>query len=289
MFGRPPRILAERDRTLGLLLDTAPQGVALVDAPGTIVTANRALEALFGWEPGTVVGQSIEQLVPPSLRSAHRAHRTRYLDTSGARTVRGLQGYRSDGTIFPVEISLNHVETDAGRHTLAFVTDITDRVRADTAARDSQRRLQLALEAADGAAWSLDTGTSRIEADERHRQCLGIGADEPLSLDRFLAHVHADDRPRVRAAVEAATQPGGPTDWNLEHRLVSSDGRTLWCHNVARAERDAAGRCLRIAGTSLNVTARTPTPCTKYSGDRSSPSSPARPTNGPRSCARPLR
>ena len=43
----------ERDRDLQLLLETATQGIVLVDAQATIVTANRALEAMFGWAPGS--------------------------------------------------------------------------------------------------------------------------------------------------------------------------------------------------------------------------------------------
>ena len=42
----------ERDRELQLLLETATQGIVSVDAQATIVTANRALEAMFGWAPG---------------------------------------------------------------------------------------------------------------------------------------------------------------------------------------------------------------------------------------------
>ena len=54
----------EHTRELRLLLETAAQGIASVDARGLIVTANRALETMFGWQPGELIGQSIEQLVP---------------------------------------------------------------------------------------------------------------------------------------------------------------------------------------------------------------------------------
>src|SRR5262249_18502056 len=53
----------ERDRELHLLLENAAQGIVSVDEQGTIVTANRAFEAMFGWGPGELVGQSIERLV----------------------------------------------------------------------------------------------------------------------------------------------------------------------------------------------------------------------------------
>src|SRR5262249_10650152 len=68
----------ERDRELPLLLETGTQAIVSVDAEGHIVTANRALEAMFGWAAGELVGQSIERLVPSSARDVHRRHRTEY-------------------------------------------------------------------------------------------------------------------------------------------------------------------------------------------------------------------
>ena len=77
----------ERDRELQLLLETATQGIVSVDAQATIVTANRALEAMFGWAPGELIGQSIERLVPPSVRDAHVQHRTGYFAAPGPRPM----------------------------------------------------------------------------------------------------------------------------------------------------------------------------------------------------------
>ena len=123
----------ERDRELRLLLETATQGIVSVDAQARIVTANRALEAMFGWAPGELVGQSIERLVPSSLRDAHVQHRVGYFAAPRSRLMGGdleLLGQRKDGSTFPLEVSLNHVATSGGGHAFAFVTDITDRKRA---------------------------------------------------------------------------------------------------------------------------------------------------------------
>src|SRR5262249_17820804 len=103
----------ERDRTLRLLLETAPQGILSTDARGVIVTANHALEKMFGWGAGELIGQSVEQLVPPALQHRHVAHRTAYFGEPQARLVAGLElaGLRKDGSTFPIELTLNHVAT----------------------------------------------------------------------------------------------------------------------------------------------------------------------------------
>jgi len=130
------RRFEEHDRELRLLLETAAQGIVSVDAHGVIVTANRALETMFGWAPGALVGQTIEQLLPPAAREAHLHHRSIYFLAPRARSMgKGLDllGKRKDGSTFPIEVSLSHVGTAGGGRAIAFVTDITERQQAAAA------------------------------------------------------------------------------------------------------------------------------------------------------------
>jgi PAS domain S-box-containing protein len=123
----------EHDRALRTLLETATQGIVSVDAQGVIVTANRALEAMFGWAAGELIGRPIEQLLPSSFRDAHVRHRIGYFDAPRARLMGGgldLVGKRKNGSTFPIEVSLNHVPMPGDGRAFAFVTDITDRRRA---------------------------------------------------------------------------------------------------------------------------------------------------------------
>ena len=135
----------ERDRELRLLLETAAQGIVSVDARGLIVTANRAMELMFGWEKGELIGQSIERLVPASARDAHARHRVEYFAAPYPRTMGhdlDLVGQRKDGSAFPIEVNLNHVPTRAGGRAIAFVTDISARKRAESALRERTLELQ---------------------------------------------------------------------------------------------------------------------------------------------------
>jgi len=130
---------AERDqahhRELHVLLETATQGIVSVDANGTIVTANRALEMMFGWPVGELIGQRIERLLPMALRERHQQDRSAYFAAPHPRPMGGgllLVGERKDGSTFPVEVSLNHVGTRGGGRAYAFVSDITERQERTT-------------------------------------------------------------------------------------------------------------------------------------------------------------
>jgi PAS domain S-box-containing protein len=136
----------ERDRELRLLLETATQGIVSVDARGLIVTANHAMEMMFGWEKGELIGQSIERLLPSSLRGAHATHRTAYFAAPSPRVMgrnMDLVGQRKDGSTFPIEVNLNHVATRGGGRAIAFVTDISAWKRAETTLHERTVELQL--------------------------------------------------------------------------------------------------------------------------------------------------
>ncbi len=148
----------EHDRELRLLLETATQGIISVDAHGTIVMANRALETMFGWAPGTLVGQSLERLVPSLIRDRHVQRRHEYFAAPRARPMgRGLHliGERQDGSTFPIEVSLNHVPTAGGGRAIAFVADITERQLAESALQERTAELEYRTMQLSQMAWDL--------------------------------------------------------------------------------------------------------------------------------------
>jgi len=129
----------ERDRELQMLLETAAQGIVSVDARGVIVTANRAMGQMFGWDKGELIGQLIERLLPWPLRDVHtRAPYPRLIGRD-----HDLVGQRKDGSTFPIEVNSNHVATHAGGRAIAFVTDISARKRAENALHERTLELQL--------------------------------------------------------------------------------------------------------------------------------------------------
>jgi PAS domain S-box-containing protein len=173
----------KRDQQLRLLLETAEQGIVLVDAKGFILTANRALEAMFGWGPGELVGQPIERLLPASLREAHVRHRTSYFRAPRPRPMGAdidLVGERKDGTRFPIEVSLNHVATPDGGQAIAFVADITDRRRV--AAALHERTVELERRTAQLSQLASDLTLAEQRAREQLAKTLHDGLQQTLVL-----------------------------------------------------------------------------------------------------------
>jgi PAS domain S-box-containing protein len=123
---------------LASAFQAAPNGFIVIDGDGTIVATNRALDAMFGHAPGTLIGQRIEALLPEPVRASHVAHRDGFFARSETRPMGGgrvLYGRRADGHEFPVEIGLNPLPTAQGLRVLAAVVDISDRMALEWAFR----------------------------------------------------------------------------------------------------------------------------------------------------------
>lgn len=130
------------------LVDAAPDGVLVVDADGQVVLANRQAVTLFGYEGGTrgLVGCSVDDLLPDSLRRSHETHRDAYGKRPRRREMgSGLElvARRFDGTEVPVEISLSPLELGGSLHVIAAVRDVTVRRAEQSRLGETQQRLAM--------------------------------------------------------------------------------------------------------------------------------------------------
>jgi len=122
------------------IIESAPDGMIVVDDDGIIALCNPRAEVLFGYSNGELVGLSVDQLVPVAVRGGHAANRTRFAGERRIGTMGGsldLYGLRKDGSEFPIEVGLSRLPELAGRGacSCAVVRDITGRKDAEIEVR----------------------------------------------------------------------------------------------------------------------------------------------------------
>ena len=127
-------------------VESAPMAMVMIDRSGRIVLVNTETERLFGYTRDDLIGETVEALVPEQFRGQHPGHRTGFFAHSEARRMgagRDLYAQRKDGSIFPVEIGLNPVETDDGLFVLSAITDITERKNLEEAREQIYAQLEV--------------------------------------------------------------------------------------------------------------------------------------------------
>jgi two-component system CheB/CheR fusion protein len=139
----------------------------------------------------------------------------------------------------------------------ACLDRVAQRARAEEAQANeslARARLEIALQTAGMATWQFDPRTRAIACSDELGPMLGHPRGyAPPTIDAWLACIHADDRPRVVAAWQAAFAGGG--DYRMQYRFHGADGTTRWIDSSARVLRDADGRPATVIGTAREVTA----------------------------------
>jgi PAS domain S-box-containing protein len=123
--------------------------------------------------------------------------------------------------------------------------------------RESEERLRLAVENAEVGFWDVDIVNDRLIWPARTKAMFGISADTPVTMADFYNGLHPDDRAATTAAYLAAADPAVRALYDVEYRTIGKeDGVERWVAAKGRGVFDTSGRCLRVAGTALEVTAR---------------------------------
>jgi PAS domain S-box-containing protein len=262
---RPPRTTHRRaaeSRAIERLLDELVEGTWEWDISRRSVRHNTTWCRMLG--------------VGPEFREHPLAAHWRFIHPDDAEGVRAafaaaLRGegrlrheyrmVRADGTLLWVVDRGAVTERGPDGRALRMVGSLLD-VTAERERLDEQQqaaqRLRLALKAGDFGLWDWDYASGGLVVDERWKLMLGIGADETVTtIDVWAARVHPDDLAKLEAVVRDVIEPPQGTDFAVEVRARHADGRWVWILDQGLvAQRDAAGRPLRVIGTHKDVTRR---------------------------------
>ncbi|MDX2202263.1 MAG: PAS domain S-box protein [Hyphomicrobiaceae bacterium] len=125
-------------------LQTAVGAIIIIDDRGIIQSANPAVANVFGFEPGELLGESVNVLMPEPYRSRHDGYLKHHLDTGEKRIIgigREVTGRRKNGALFPIHLAVSSFEADGRRFFTGVVHDLSRQ------AAQPQLREQMLLQA----------------------------------------------------------------------------------------------------------------------------------------------
>jgi two-component system sensor kinase FixL len=121
------------------VIDSAVDGIVVIDQGGRVEAFNPAAERLFGYAEQEVLGQNVTMLMPSPYREEHDGYLRRYLTTGTPRIIgigREVSGKRKDGTLFPVHLSVGQFTLGGERKFTGILHDLTARAQMEEQLRD---------------------------------------------------------------------------------------------------------------------------------------------------------
>jgi PAS domain S-box-containing protein len=135
--------LRESANRLKAVVETAVDGVILIDMQGIVLMFNPACERLFGYRTDEVVGKNVRMLMPAPYRGEHDRYIANYLHTGDAKIIgigREVVGQRKDGTTFPMDLSVGEAKQEEGGSIfVGIIHDLTSRKRTEEQLAQAQK------------------------------------------------------------------------------------------------------------------------------------------------------
>jgi two-component system sensor kinase FixL len=191
-----------REAHLQSILDTVPDAMIVIDEKGIVQSFSTAATRLFGYAPSDVLDRNIKMLMPSPYREGHDGYLDRYLRTGERRIIgigRVVVGERSDGSTFPMELSVGEMRSSNRRYFTGFIRDLTERQESDARLQELQTEL---------------IHISRLTAMGEMAAALAHELNQPLSAiasymkgsRRLLERPSEKDIEQVRGAMEKAAE-----------------------------------------------------------------------------------
>jgi PAS domain S-box-containing protein len=251
---RDARVASERQ--LRLITDALPVLIAYIDRDSRYRFVNAAYENWHGIPASSIAGRRIAELVgdesfesvEPYLERALQGETVRYR-TRIASPRFGLR-----------DLAVTYVpQHDAERRVegvVSLIDDVTEEVSSEQRLRESEERLQLAMEGARMGTWFRDIEVGRVIWDRQHFRLLGLDPDRVMRPTdaMWLERVHPADREMVLRVLRAARDGDRPFD--MQFRIVrADDGQERWLSIHGRfMGSDDGGPRLRSIGIVFDVT-----------------------------------
>ena len=121
------------------IIESAVDGIVVIDAHGRIEAFNPAAERLFGYAERDVIGKNVNMLMPSPYHEEHDSYLARYLATGVPKIIgtgREVAGLRRDGSTFPVHLSVGEMTVEGERKFTGIIHDLAARVRIEARLRE---------------------------------------------------------------------------------------------------------------------------------------------------------
>ena len=234
------------------LVDSAAEGIWVHDEQGTITFANAHLAQALGAEPGKLIGRKTEEFFFPEDLALERVRAANLSSGRQLQFDRRLRG--ADGAEIWVLACCSRMAAEtpfSGKpETLALMTDITERKRAELALRRSEERFRTLFESTPAGVYQSTPDGRVMWANPALVEMLGFATEEQLKAADIARDLYADPQARKRL-LDQVERDGSCR--NACYEMRRRDGKIIAVTDNGRVVRGSDGAILHFEGVVAEI------------------------------------
>src|SRR5437867_434115 len=243
--------LRESEGRFAAFMDNLPGYAWMKDLQGRYVYINHMVRGLPGYQS---LGKTDAQIWPAGLAAEYRANDQQVIATK--RPVHTVEHYLHEGkqrnmvgSKFPIFDKTGAVALVGGAG-----VDITERIEAEEALRESEEKFRQLAENVREVFWMTTPHLEEVlYVSPAYESVWGRSLESVRQRPQsFMDAIHSEDRERVVGILEGQRQQG----FEVEYRIVRPDGSVRWIRDRGFPVKDASGKVYRIAGVAEDITER---------------------------------
>lgn len=233
-------------------VDNAVDAVLRSGPDGRVLYANKAASALLGYTREELMGLSVTDISESYKTESWADHWAALKDKGSLKYETELRA--KNGSLTPVEINANYISQYGREYKCVYARDLTASRQAQRALREMAGMLERAGRMAKFGAWSVDltTNVCHWSAEVAHIHEEPAGFSPPL--EKGIGYYPPEWRQKITEVFGACARTGVSYDEELE--IITAKGHRRWVRTIGQAEKDAAGRIIRVSGSFQDISER---------------------------------
>lgn len=235
-------------------VEHAADAIFWVDSEAKILYANQAACRSLGYSANELTQMTIHDINPKFPKTAWSLHWS-VLRRCGFLSVESYHRTKHN-QLFPVEITISHLEFNGEEYQCTFVRDISDRKLIDRMLRQKQHEFQLLVSSIPGAVYrcALDEHWTMDFLSEWVKVITGYPANDFIHNRHrsFASIILPEDRLKIdreNAEIKDLKQP-----YIHEYRVIAADGSLKWIYEKGRPILDEKGKVVWLIGVMFDIT-----------------------------------
>ena len=248
--------LFAQESILKSVLERMADGFVTISEEGIILSANTAIEKMFGYPEKEIVGKNVNILMPDAYASNHNAIISR-LRTFGVQGMAGksgreVEGKKRDGTIFSLSITVSEMYLKGRRKFNGVVRDVTDVKQAQAEALRTADELTLFVDTANAPIFGIDSSGLVNEWNQASEKITGFTKVEVLGKDLVSEFITDEYKAPVKQVLDNALH--GNETANYEFPLYTKTSQRVDVLLNATTRRDVDGVITGVIGVGQDIT-----------------------------------